>query len=174
MGLECLPTRHKEILGDDTGFGLAIQLLGGADPFEFCMTGDTGFRPDLCEQFSGCDLLLIHVGTMEDLGSEGASAPGEHLGFQGTVDLLSGLADPPGVALLGEWGQEFGYRDRRKRFAQMVALWSDTPATVLPTDLGMVVKLPETTVACGKDVFLPVDDLEVHDDGEKIRYLPSP
>lgn len=185
LELECLRTRHREILGDDTGFGLRLTLLSedlDAHRFVICDTGDTAFDPDLLFQYEDADILILHLGTLERFDHPGE--PSEHLCLSGVLGVLNGLKHPPHLAILGEWGEEFRHPKSRLRFTEYVKKYVEPrvrdSVAILPADLGMKVRIPDCHVAFKQGVtfkparpplFLPPAAVRIKDFGERLDYL---
>ena len=175
MDLRCFRTKHHEILGDETGFGVkfALQDGNGDSAFLLCDTGDTAYDVSLIDECEGADILLIHVGTLEKL-PESTNGRGEHLCFAGTVRLLRGLRVKPRLVVLGEWGEEFAVPGYRQRFATFVKKYSglgDVP--ILPADLGMRIRLPDCCVWCSDtQSFERPENVKVLDPvGQSLEYV---
>jgi ribonuclease BN (tRNA processing enzyme) len=168
LDVDCIKTRHREIMGDHTGFGLRLTLHGADGPFTMCDSGDTGFTEELPGQYEGADLLILHVGTLEELPRE-KHGRNEHLCFQGVVNVLNGLKKPPGLVLLGEWGEEFRIPEARKRFTEAVRRHTGDRFPILPADLGMRIRLPGCHVECGGQFIAP-GQVKVEDVGQWLRY----
>src|ERR1035438_2107591 len=176
MDLQEFCADHTEVLGDKSALGFKMKLYAGKDvaaapAFVYCDTGDTRYNKDLCEEYRGADLLLLHVGTMVDTNGNG-----EHLCFDGVVRILKDLEQhgKPKLVLLGEWGEEFrgpGYRKRCAELAKSVAKYN---GPVLPADLGMRIQLDGCCrVWCrkgGSQVWTHPQDVRVDDWGQWIEY----
>jgi len=169
LEVDCIGTKHREILGDHTGFGLRLELQGADPHFTICDSGDTAFNQGLARQYDGADLLILHVGTLEDLANP-KPGRGEHLCFDGVVNVLKDLATRPRLVLLGEWGEEFRIPEARMRFTEAVKRHVPPELQILPADLGMRIKIPECRVWCDDGAFHPPQDVEVEDVGQWLRY----
>jgi ribonuclease BN (tRNA processing enzyme) len=169
LDVDCIRTQHHEIMGDHTGFGLRLKLrITAQSTFTICDSGDTGFTDELSPQYEGADLLILHVGTLEDL-SKRKPEPSEHLCFDGIVKVLNGLKKPPRLVLLGEWGEEFRIPAARKRFAEAVQRHVAIDSPILPADLGMRIRIPDCHVWCD-GAFRAPQDVKVEDAGQWLRY----
>jgi len=175
--MKCLRTRHHEVLGEHTGFGLRLELRDVADrTIHIVDTGDTKFSDDLLPQYEGADLAVLHIGTLEDLDDpEDREGRNEHLSFYGVVQLLRKLQRPPKLVLLGEWGEEFRVPGFRWRFTEFVRKHAGRHGmTVLPADLGMRIRLADPLkVWCHNapgDGFLDPSQVKVVDWGQRLEY----
>ena len=178
MKLEELCAEHTEVLGDRSalGFRIKLQKRGGGE-FVYCDTGDTKYDLELAKQYRGADLLLLHVGTMEDVKKEPAGR-GEHLCFYGVVEILKDLEKQKDgrlkLVLLGEWGEEFRGPGYRQRFAELAKDAAKYCGPVLPVDLGMRIRLDDCCrVMCRKgnaDQPTAPQDVVVVDWGQWIEY----
>jgi ribonuclease BN (tRNA processing enzyme) len=195
--LRALKTFHKELLGENTGFGVHITLAGTGK--HIVISSDTaiarGFQRtngrDLVDGYRGANLLILHVGTMEDPGK---SRLKQHLGLTGVVEVLSRLADDETLKLvvLSEWGYEFGRLGLRgrSRFTELVveelerrkpgrffAAVEGTPPgesriPILPADLSLRVSLPDFGVwPDGAKDPEPAVKIRANERADGIRYL---
>jgi hypothetical protein len=96
-------TRHPEISGKDTGFGVRLvsRTLGRLD---IGITGDTGYHPGLRRAFDGTRILIAHLGRVSDPRTRGFSD--KHLSFPGIVTLVSRLSTVPDLVVVSEFGEE--------------------------------------------------------------------
>ncbi|MBI5685548.1 MAG: MBL fold metallo-hydrolase [Verrucomicrobia bacterium] len=170
--LECLKTRHREIMGESTGFGIKLTLKNGWDSFVLCDSGDTAYEEEVAGQFEASDLLILHVGTLEKLPDQSAGR-GEHLCFGGVVKTLRQLKRPPKLVMLSEWGQEFCYPGLRKRFTELIRRYAPGSTVVLPSDLGMRVSIPNCHIRCTGGAYAPAGQVQVRDNGTWLSYLNS-
>jgi ribonuclease BN (tRNA processing enzyme) len=176
MQIEEFCTDHTEVLGDRSALGFRMKLYDGKNVvFVYCDTGDTRYNPELREQYHDADLLLLHVGTMQD-----EKGDGEHLCFGGVVEILKDLEQHgelhgrPKLVLLGEWGEEFRGPDYRRRFAELAKSVAGYNGPVLPADLGMRIQLDDRCrVMCRKgriNRWISPQDVDVIDCGQWIEY----
>lgn len=159
------PTHHREILGDYTGFGLRLSLLdAGECVCDVGITGDTGYTEDLVSAFSGVDLLIAHLGTLEDLDTHIFLE--NHLGYRGLLKLLRDMTTPPFV-LVSEWGEELS--GMRKAICESLQRYI-SGTRILPTDLLMRILLPQCDVFIEEEgKFAPFHESYVEDDfGSKL------
>ena len=172
--LKVLKTRHREIMGDDSGFGLRFNLGDGRSKFVLCDTGDTAYDKSLVEQYQEAYMLLLHVGTLERLPKE-STGKGEHLCFHGVVNILNQLKNKPKLVLLGEWGQEFQIPGYRKRFTDFVRKYINIDVPILPADLGMRIRIPDCYVWCSNigssGDFVQPNRVAINDVGQRLEYL---
>lgn len=205
--LEALPAKHKELLGASTAFGLRFTLRrkvdGSTSPKKGCtiaISGDTGIRQraKLVPDYGKADLLILHVGSMEESGKP---YKGDHLCFNGVVEILEAIANKstkaPKLVVLTEWGYEFrragltgrtqftryvadelnGARGLANRFYAAVAGSEDKPPVcpdgaivILPADIGLRIRLPDMAVfAQGR--FIDCQRVFARECGERIDYL---
>lgn len=162
-----VPTKHREILGDNTGFGIVLSLRDNAG--HVCrvgITGDSGFQDSLVGAFDGTDLLVAHIGTLEPL--EDRILLKSHLGFRGLLQLIRKMNRRP-LVLVSEWGEELC--GMRKAICE--ALLECVPGVpVLPTDLLMRVRLPECDIYLEEEnAYAPFRECYVHEDfGSRLAY----
>jgi ribonuclease BN (tRNA processing enzyme) len=182
LDLDCLLTRHRELLGEHSAFGLRITLfpLGEKKDLVICDSGDTSYDKSLVEQYQKADILLLHVGTMENLDHKKQyHGRNDHLCFYGVTEILKRLSEPlPELVLLTEWGQEFRVQNYRRSFTEFVRQESKYPAPLLPADLGLRICLDTLQVWCrdrsnpaGALVLTPPDQVDLQDYGTRIEYF---
>ena len=176
LGIECLSAEHNEIFGGSTGFGLKITFKHeNGQKIVFCDSGDTAYRADLSAQYANADILLLHVGTLEDLGKKSPDR-GQHLCYQGVVNILDELNAKgalPKLILLGEWGEEFASPFFRADFTYHIKEATGLQNhAILPVDLGMKIRLKDGNVYCSDaDEYVPAEQVVVDDStGQDIQY----
>lgn len=171
LSLTFTKTQHNEILGDSTGFGLRLAFLDGSrTACTVGITGDTGFNSYLVESFKGVDLLIAHIGTLENISE--CTLLDNHLGFQGIVELLTRQETPIPKVLVTEWGEELD----GKRMVICDVLQRLVPSSkILPSDLYMKIRLPDFEVKPkGEDIWMTFDGISVSEDrGSFLRYKPT-
>ncbi|MCP4667633.1 MAG: MBL fold metallo-hydrolase [Deltaproteobacteria bacterium] len=123
-----IPAQHKDINGrDDEAIGLVFVLKEENGPVvRVGITSDSKWNESLPESFSGCDVLVAHLGTIEieekkaarGRQTEHAADPGKdadtgeflktdlknHLGTKGCFRLLQSVK--PKIFIIGEFGEE--------------------------------------------------------------------
>jgi len=194
--LQLLPTKHKELLGSRTAFGLKFKLKPGGKTI--IISGDTGFddKVNLADYYKNAHLLILHVGTMENTVGERLK---DHLGLDGVTKILAGIKrSKPKLVVLTEWGYEFGRipepgnLGHRIRFTKLVEERLQTmkiksyyaPVSnnqimkkipIIPADIGLRISLPDLNVWSedennGKGGFIPPDRIWVEDKGEELHF----
>ena len=192
--LAALPAFHTELLGESTGMGLGITLNGCSK--KIVISSDTALARgprslsarELVRAYKGANLLILHVGSMEEPGK--ARLP-QHLGSTGVIEILQGLAaKPPELVVLSEWGYEFGRMKLRgrSRFTELIAgelqnrgcpyfaavegaAAPDKATPILPADLNLSISLPNFEVrsdVTGKPV--PARNIRAKERGALLRY----
>jgi ribonuclease BN (tRNA processing enzyme) len=128
--LNALRANHKELLGASTTFGVKFILKENLkDVLTMVISGDTAINADnketdgsqLLELYNGANLLILHVGGLEK--PDEPRYDGDHLGYQGVVEILSQIKQKPKLVILTEWGYEFGRLgvNGRTNFTRFVA-----------------------------------------------------
>lgn len=203
--LACTRTHHHELLGERTGFGLTFDLRtsGWRKRRPYCrlsFSSDTAVKDgpagvsveELSQAWQDSDLLVLHVGTMEEQSFGGGSTFSrlpQHLGFFGVCDVLEKLTSPRlQMVVLAEWGSECGGNEQRSRFCELVAdaltsrigdrYYSVTRnarpsrgVPIVPCDVGLRVSLPTLGIWCPReDSFVTPGDVLAREDGEQIDY----
>ncbi len=115
------PTKamHSEIWDKNYCLGFIFTLCDKNNDIEHCigLTGDTGWSNEIMWQYSGCDLLVLHIGGIKEkeiyrLGpvNESDRLYENHLGVLGTTLMLHNLMKPGAarvkLALISEFGEE--------------------------------------------------------------------
>jgi ribonuclease BN (tRNA processing enzyme) len=197
--LKILPACHKELIGTRSAVGLQFELLPSKRVI--VISGDTSFNEDLDlpDIYQKANLLVLHVGTMEDPTGKKLD---EHLGLDGIVKILFELEKKGALFLviLTEWGYEFGRIPAngklggRSRFTQLVVERlndmgctayfaavtphrTDGKIPIIPADIGLRISLPDFNIwAIEEDVnngsFLPPSDIWADERIEEIHYRP--
>lgn len=89
---------------NNTGFGLIFHLNKDGVQFKLGITGDTAFFKDLNVFYEECDVLIEHIGTVDESGNS------KHLTHVGCYKLIEGLKSKPKMIILSEFGQELNGR----------------------------------------------------------------
>jgi ribonuclease BN (tRNA processing enzyme) len=165
------PTKHKEILGDNTGFGVRLELGSGGTGTRIGVTGDTGYTEELelGKHFSGVDLLIPHIGTLEDLTQHALLE--NHLGYRGIMAILKACAVPPRFALISEWGEEIS--GKREAVCASVRLHA-APTAVLPTEALMRLRLPSFDVYVDEKQYAAFDRVVVIEHPGMLEFHAGP
>lgn len=126
--------------------GMVIELLDSAGNVALRLgyTGDTAYFPELPTHLDACDLLLAHISqpSLEEL-QDPSMLKEMHLGYRGTARLIRECQ--PRLALIGEFWA--GYNDVRIDLTTGLRLRSGCKQ-ILPTGLGMHIKLPSLEIEC--------------------------
>jgi hypothetical protein len=193
--LAALPAFHTELLGENTGMGLGITLNGCKK--KIVISSDTALARDpssldageLVRAYEGADLLILHVGSMDEPGKPRLP---QHLGSTGVVEILEGLKDKrPELVVLTEWGYEFGRNKLRgrSRFTELVAgelqgrgcryfaavegaaAPRDDATPILPADLSLRISLPNFKVHSErKGRLVPAGEIRAVERGALLRF----
>lgn len=59
-----IPTKHDDIVSEDTCFGVILALRGGTPIRTIGITSDTAWSEDLAQWFIDCDALIAHLGSV--------------------------------------------------------------------------------------------------------------
>lgn len=152
--------------------GMKIRLGGHDSKEEFVLgyTGDTRWFPKLGDHLQGCDVLLAHISMpsdeelLDDADYEGKRGKSEneggfkhlpldgfkatHLGYRGMIELIS--RTQPKMVLVGEfWAGLADLRiDLVKGLRSQVKKRTGKDIPILPTGLGLRLRLPSLEVEC--------------------------
>jgi len=142
ISLECQPAKHHEKpwMLTDSSVSLMFEISLNDTKRTIGITGDGKYHRALSGFFrkekSPCDILLVHVGDVDGSGS--------HLGIEEAGELVGMVG--PRIAVLTEFGREFGPDDSRKMTEKMVAMkakqWKQAAdTTILVGDSGLHIRL---------------------------------
>jgi len=120
IDVHAVSAKHSDINGrDDEAIGLVFVLKDESGPVvRVGMTSDSKWIDSLPESFSGCDVVVAHLGTIEVGEGEAPADAGKsvegggflktdlrnHLGTKGCFRLLQRVK--PTIFVLGEFGEE--------------------------------------------------------------------
>ena len=124
---------HQELFGNSpVGLVFELRLRRCIRSFKLAITGDTAWSPELYSGFSGADLLIAHIGTIEKKDSQFLEG---HLGLKGLGLLISGVR--PKLAIVTEFGEEVG----EKRFQLCRTLSKIVDCPVLPGEMETEIRI---------------------------------
>lgn len=131
-------------------------------PVSVGITGDTRYEPGLGEQYSGCQVLLLNIGSLE---KEEGKLLTQHLGLIGSINLIKEAR--PRLAVVTEFGEEF--RGKRVTVCSVIEEWAapmegnmkDDGFKVVPADLDLEVRVSDLHIKeTSSKVFLPSGMIE--------------
>ncbi len=168
--ISAIKTHHVD-LGDAYAMGLRIEINVRRDNtteepqlLSLGFTGDTPWYPGIREDFKGCDLLCVHLGTIkyqeigytDDYCSEKErdidpdkqfeevrklyAEKAQHLLCFGTQDVIASCANRNALVIVGEFGEELKYGLRKDLCQKFDGL---TEARCIPGDIGLRVGIEE-------------------------------
>ncbi len=162
--VQAVPTQHKDIDGrDDKAIGLVFVLKDESEEVaRVGITSDSKWMDSLAESFSGCDVLVAHMGTIEigeekaatgEKGEDAAETGGflktdlkNHLGTKGCFRLLQRAK--PKIFVMGEFGEEL-VETRFKIIQVFHKLKPNETSLVLGGDSNLAIGLgKELSVCC--------------------------
>ena len=161
IDVQAVPTKHKDITGrDNEAIGLVFLLKDVSGlVLRVGITSDSKWIESLTESFSGCDVMVAHLGTIE-VGEEKEADTGKdvdtggflktdlknHLGTKGCFRLLQRVK--PKVFIVGEVGEEL-VETRFKILQVFHRLKPDETRFVLGGDSNLTIGLgKELSVCC--------------------------
>jgi len=149
--LNAKSARHHEIIGENA-IGLVFELH--EDPkvaLKLGFTGDTGWSTRIQNQYRGCKLLVLHLGSIgENEFNEGLSLRSKqrryngHLGLIGTISMVKSLK--PDLSIVSEFGEELGID--RCHIAKSIDSAFGQDKRCLTGDIGLKIRLPDLFVYC--------------------------
>lgn len=143
--------RHHEIIGDDA-VGLVLELYEGSKvALKLGFTGDTGWSSSIQNQYRGCKLLVLHLGSIGpsefneklSLKSKRRRYDG-HLGLIGSISMVKSIK--PKLAIISEFGEELG--TDRCQIAQCIDQAFGPTTRCVTGDIGLKIRLPDLAVHC--------------------------
>lgn len=159
LALSVRPTiaQHEEIIADgySTGFIIDLRKVERGRKqrkiASIALTGDTGWRPDIHKQFSKCDMMVMHIGTVKDDELATGTPIAErlykkHLGALGTSLLLSENRPDCKLYIVSEFGEEF--RESRREIMEIIKSACSTPEKCIVSDIGTKIRLPDMKLMC--------------------------
>lgn len=143
--------KHDELIGK-SAVGLVFELNGGSKgALKLGVTGDTGWSSSIQNQYRGCKLLILHLGSIGlnefdeklSLRSKERRYNG-HLGLIGTISMVKSLK--PSLSIISEFGEELG--TDRCYIAKTIDRAFGQDKRCLTGDIGLQVRLPDLAVYC--------------------------
>ena len=173
-------TKHNELIGE-SAVGLVFELNRGSKvALKLGFTGDTGWSSSIQNQYRGCKLLILHLGSIGQnefdeklsLRSKERRYNG-HLGLIGTISMVKSLK--PSLSIISEFGEELG--TDRCHIAKTIDCAFAQDKRCLTGDIGLKIGLPDLSVYC--DVcenyqdYRDVQEMNVRAKEEIIYYCSS-
>ena len=207
--ITALRANHKELLGASTTFGVKIVLKEyQKDDCTIVISGDTAISNDIKNKkangdnlvalYSGADLLVLHVGSVEKPSEKYNE---NHLCLNGVVEILSRINPKPKLVILTEWGYEFGRLgvNGRSYFTYFIAEKlkakgcpeyyaavqipdeekpsmpsKENKIPIIPADISLRIKLPDFgiyTESKGKNIWSDYKNIYAKEVLERIDYI---
>jgi len=168
---------HEELwTHEESSVGFVIETnIAGKDqrPVKIGVTGDTRYESGLGEQYRGCQILLMNIGSLE---KEEGKLLKQHLGLIGSINVIKQAM--PEVAVITEFGEEF--QDKRATVASVIEEWAapfngaygGKRTKVFPADVRFEIKLEDRSIKeTSTGVFLPAGMVEAGESvSETILY----
>jgi len=183
---------HSEIIGKNC-IGLVFDLISASCvQLKLGLTSDTGWSKLVQEQYNGCRLLCVHLGSIgENEFNEAISIRSpkrlyqnqQHLGLIGVTRIFNYIK--PEVCIISEFGEELG--EDRCIVSKTLDLRFRNDSRCFTGDIGLKVRLPDLSIFCPicsnyvdykivKEMHLPqgqqvVNYCSTHTDNEKAAYI---
>ena len=149
--LNAKSARHQEIIGENA-IGLVFELHEGPKvALKLGFTGDTGWSTSIQNQYRGCKLLVLHLGSIgQNEFDERLSLKSRkrlyngHLGLIGTISMIKSLK--PTLSIISEFGEELGID--RCHIAKSIDCAFGQDKRCLSGDIGFKIRLPDLAVYC--------------------------
>ena len=148
LTIESIKTDHNEKpwMKNNTGVGFILELTaegGVSTPFRMGITSDTKYWNGIENAFENLDLLVVHLGTINDPNSQ-------HLQEEGCVNLLK--ATNPKLVVVSEFGEELV--GKRCNICERISIFTNrlpqknAKIAVIPGDIGLKINLPQMQIYC--------------------------
>jgi len=150
--LRAMQAKHSEIISSDRCVGLVFELQDGSNTsLRLGITSDTSWSTKIQEQYEGCGLLFLHLGSIGEnefddsipIRSRKRLYDGEHLGLIGTTRMIKAVA--PQLAVISEFGEELGVD--RCCIAEVIDSHLDGKRC-FTGDIGLKIRLPDLAIHC--------------------------
>ncbi len=138
-------TQHEELGKSSMGVGLLISLYqDGKKSCSIGITSDTAWTPFLVEEFKQTDILIAHLGTVNENEILKREFYQKHLGILGLYNLFTRLfqqSQQPKLIIISEFGEELEKsRDSITRVFQS-SIPNPGHTQFLPADIGLKIRL---------------------------------
>lgn len=195
LTLIAIPTAHMD-LGGEKAIGLKIIVKRKSKDLCLGFTGDTRWYKDIKIDFSGCDLLCVHLGSIKypEIGYSNEIYKAErkelkntqkekelknmhdkanHLLFFGTKKLIDACSNENNLIIVGEFGEELKYGLRDALCKKL----SSSSRQYLPCDIGLYIAIDKKGTkrirCCFCESFVRPDEITTFSYGREdaIHYI---
>lgn len=139
--------QHNETVASGYSIGLLVDLhstQGKEATIGF--TADTAWTPQIHKQYEQCNLLVMHIGTVNEKELTHYETYPKHLGALGVSRLIGDMRDDCKLYLFSEFGEEF--RETRREIMTTIKNASQSPQHCVIADIGTKVSLPHMELIC--------------------------
>jgi ribonuclease BN (tRNA processing enzyme) len=138
---------HHEIIASGYSVGLVVDLYEGQNKeASIGFTSDTAWTPEIQKQYDQCNLLVMHIGTVDEKELTEYKTYSKHLGALGVSQLISEMRQDCQLYLFSEFGEEF--RESRREIMTTIKSASPVPERCIIADIGTKVRLPHMELIC--------------------------
>jgi len=150
--LRATHAEHSEVIGKNC-IGLVFNLRENSkEVLQLGITGDTAWSKNIEDQYKGCRLLCVHLGSIQSseldeklpLKSKKRMYQGQHLGLIGTLRVIE--SNRPQLSIISEFGEELG--NDRCHIATSIDKAYGKTIRCLTGDIGLKIRLPDLNVYC--------------------------
>lgn len=155
--VELSAIRTKHVRKNNETYGISLKFAADSEKRNWGYTSDTEYFEELGAFFADSDVLLFNISDMYVSDVEGVKSKGGHLGFDGSINLLTHAK--PNIALTSEFCCMNG--DYRHETVKALREYSGS-TLVFPADPGLVMGIFDGNIRCTlckKD--LPIPDIRV-------------
>ncbi len=158
FGIRSLTTAHSD-LGGERSVGVIINIKNETE-LSIGFTSDTPWRNYICDSFSECDILCLHMGGIKDfeIGYDKNNIflekPDDrykeikrrikevnHLLFYGSIDIIKNYRKPGSLIIVGEFGEELKYGLRTDLVKKLNLHQNSKKPLCIPGDTGLYIIL---------------------------------
>lgn len=140
---------HNEIIAVGYSVGLIVELLSKDKlhvEASIGFTADTAWTQEVHEQYNNVDMLVTHIGTVNEDELMTLVPYSKHLGAIGTTKLLCEQRQKCKLYVISEFGEEF--RQSRRDIITTIKQVLDNPQQCIVGDIGTKIKLPDMSLSC--------------------------
>ncbi len=168
--ISVIETKHLKNIRDT--YGLKICFTSENENYIWGYTSDTRYFDALSDFMSDCDIVLFNISDIYEKDIAGIKPKSGHLGFDGSVKLLSSLT--PGIAVATEFCCMNG--DRRHEIVKALRdQLGSRKMTILPADPGLALSISGEQFRCtlckGQSNIGTIKVARPGEEFGKIRYI---
>ena len=110
VGIRPTIAQHNEIIAYQYSIGLIFELYESPTDrtlkTSIGITGDTKWTNEIHSQYQECDLMIVHLGTVDKEELTKGAFYGKHAGILGTASFLADKTFKYQLSIISEFGEE--------------------------------------------------------------------